>query len=42
MVLPKHYDPQASEPRWERFWQERGVEVYDMTIEEFMKRLLAQ
>jgi len=29
-------------PLEQRFWQERGVEVYDMTIDEFVKELAAR
>jgi hypothetical protein len=29
-------------PLERRFWQERGIEVYDMTIEEFVKELTAR
>lgn len=25
MALDKNYDPKASEPRWQRFWEEEGV-----------------
>jgi len=29
-------------PLERRFWQERGVEVYDMMIEEFVKELTSR
>ncbi len=29
-------------PLERRFWQERGVEVYDMTIEEFVQELTSR
>ncbi len=29
MALPKHYNPQTAEPRWEQFWQERGIFHFD-------------
>lgn len=29
MALPKYYHPQTAEPRWEAFWQERGIFHFD-------------
>ncbi len=29
MALPKHYNPQTAEPKWEAFWQERGIFHFD-------------
>ncbi len=29
MALPKRYNPQTAEPRWEAFWQEHGIYHFD-------------
>ena len=29
MSLPKRYDPKASEPRWQEFWEKEGVFRFD-------------
>ncbi|MFC1752638.1 valine--tRNA ligase [Thermoproteota archaeon] len=29
MELPKNYDPQVEEPRWQKYWQEKDIFVFD-------------
>ena len=29
MELPKRYDPKESEPKWQKFWEEKGIFKFD-------------